>query len=47
MVTDTAIVCPDLPGMAEVLAHHHIPFARAVRPFTPVGLDGPAHRHQP
>lgn len=47
MVTDTAIVCLDLPGMAEVLAYHRIPFARAVRPFTPVGLDGPAHRHQP
>jgi urease accessory protein len=47
MVTDTAIVCPDLPGVAEVLAYHRIPFARAVRPFTPVGLDGPAHRHQP
>lgn len=49
MITDSAIVCADVPGMEQVLQYHAIPFTRAVRPFTPVGLaDGSlAHRHQP
>lgn len=47
MITDRAFVCPDGPGMAEVLEHHGIPFTRAVQPFTPVGLaeSDPSHRH--
>lgn len=49
MITDPGIVCPDVPGMAELLEYHRIPFTRAVQPFTPVGLtDGdPSHRHMP
>jgi urease accessory protein len=51
MVTDTAIVCPDQPGMEPVLRYHAIPFTRAVRAFTPVSLSGamdgaPPHRHE-
>jgi urease accessory protein len=46
MITDRELVCPDAPGMADVLEYHRIPFARAVRSFTPVGLAGDAsHRH--
>ncbi len=49
MLTDTAIVCPDVLGMEQVLAYHGIPFTRATRVFTPLGYasDLAAHRHQP
>jgi urease accessory protein len=46
MITDRAIVCPELPGMRQVLEYHAIPFTRAEMPFTPTGL-GADHRHQP
>jgi len=42
MVTDAALVCPDLPGMEQVLQYHAIPFIRDVRVFTPAS-QGPAH----
>jgi urease accessory protein len=42
MVTDAALVCPDLPGMEQVLQYHAIPFTRDVRVFTPAS-QGPAH----
>jgi urease accessory protein UreE len=45
MVAGAAIVCPDGAGMAQVLDYHQIPFARARRPFTPIG-HVPDHRHQ-
>jgi urease accessory protein len=46
MILESAIVCPDLPGMQQVLEQHAIPFSRETRPFTPVSLlEG--HRHQP
>jgi urease accessory protein len=44
MLTDREIVCADLPGMDQVLEQHAIGFARATRPFTPVGLLAD-HRH--
>ena len=51
MLVDAAIVCPDLPGMEQVLLYHGIPFSRSVRTFTPVGLAGKpygeGHRHRP
>jgi urease accessory protein len=45
MITDRAIVCPELPGMGQVLEQHAIRFSRDVRPFTPLAppVD---HRHQ-
>ena len=47
MLTDRAIVCPDILGMAQVLEQHGISFVRASRPFTPVGLlDWYASGHQ-
>ena len=38
MVMSTALVCPDVPGMEQVLTYHGIPFSRANRSFTPAGL---------
>jgi urease accessory protein UreE len=45
MIAGRTLVCPDVPGMRQVLEYHGIPFVEAVRPFTPIGglVD---HRHQ-
>ena len=40
MITDRTMVCPDVPGMAQVLEQHGIPFSRGTKPFTPVGMFG-------
>ena len=49
MVTDTAIVCPDVLGMEQVLQHHDIPFRRSMSRFTPASVGAspyaPGHRH--
>jgi urease accessory protein UreE len=46
MLTDAgAIVCPDGPGMEQILSYHAIPFARDRRPFTPID-QLTDHRHQ-
>ena len=46
MLTADAIVCPDVPGMDQVLDQHGIPYAREARAFTPVSSMGDAdHRH--
>src|SRR5436190_7388305 len=37
MLADDGIVCPDVPGMQELLELHGIAFTRATRAFTPVG----------
>jgi urease accessory protein UreE len=42
MLTDTALVCADLPGARQVLEYHRIPYTRAERPFTPLTLN-PGH----
>jgi urease accessory protein len=51
MITDEGILCPDLPGMEQVLTYHSIPFSRSVRAFTPLGQAGGAyaadHQHRP
>jgi urease accessory protein len=51
MITERAIVCPDVPGMAQILEQHGIPFSRAVGPFTPVRMMedvfSPGHQHAP
>ena len=46
MITDTTIVCPDVPGMAQVLAYHAIPFRPADMRFTPIAMNA-GHQHQP
>lgn len=35
MITSRSIVCPDVPGVEQLLVQQHIPFRRALLPFTP------------
>jgi urease accessory protein len=35
MITAQSIVCPDVPGVEQLLAQQRIPFRRALLPFTP------------
>jgi urease accessory protein len=35
MVTDHGLVCPDAPGVEQLLHQQHIPYTRGTRPFTP------------
>jgi urease accessory protein UreE len=44
MVTGTALICPDVPGVELLLQHYGIPHTRARRPFTPVSAV-PSHQH--
>ena len=50
-LTEASIVCPDIPGMEQVLEYHGIPFRRGLMPFTPLGLGtdpySPGHQHTP
>ncbi|MGE0448445.1 MAG: hypothetical protein AB7Q29_02565 [Vicinamibacterales bacterium] len=46
MIAGDAIVCPDVPGMEQVLDYHRIPFLRSTRAFTPVST-GPGHHGGP
>ena len=46
MITEGGLICADAIGMEQVLEYHRIPFSRAERPFTPVGLN-PGHQHAP
>jgi urease accessory protein len=41
MVTERDLVSPDVPGVELLLQHHHIPYARALRAFTPVSRVSP------
>jgi urease accessory protein len=45
MICDRRIVCPDVPGMQQVLEYYDILFSRALRPFTPLAAV-PDHRHR-
>jgi urease accessory protein len=44
MITDHSLVCPDMPGVEQMLQQHHIPYTRATRPFTPTAA-GAGHHH--
>ena len=44
MITDRALVCPDVPGVEQLLEQHRMPFTRATAPFTPVTATA-AHHH--
>lgn len=35
MITEGSLVCPEAPGVEQLLQQHHMPYARAMRPFTP------------
>jgi urease accessory protein len=44
MVTERALVCPDVPGVEQLLQQHRMPYTRATQPFTPVAtVAGHAH----
>jgi urease accessory protein UreE len=51
MIAEDAIICPDVPGMTQVLEYHAIPFVADERPFTPVSVMGDlvasGHDHRP
>jgi urease accessory protein len=44
MIASDGIVCPDMPGVEQVLQQYHIPYTRSMRPFTPASADA-GHRH--
>jgi urease accessory protein len=43
MIEDGLLICPDVPGVEQLLQQHRMPYARASRPFTPVATTG--HHH--
>lgn len=44
MITDEALVCPDVPGVEQLLLQHRIRYVRATRPFTPAAAVA-GHHH--
>jgi urease accessory protein len=44
MITDRALVCPDVAGVEQLLQQHRMPYTRAMMPFTPAAtVAGHAH----
>ena len=44
MITDGALVCPDLPGVEQLLQQHRMPYTRATMAFTPAATVA-GHQH--
>jgi urease accessory protein len=44
MITERALVCPDAPGVEQLLQQHRMPYVRAMLPFTPAAAVA-AHQH--
>ena len=44
MITTRALVCPDVPGVEQLLHQQHIPHSRAMLPFTPATAAA-GHQH--
>ncbi|SRR5260221_8319777 len=44
MVTDQALVCPDVAGVELLLQQHKMPYTRATLPFTPAATVA-GHQH--
>ena len=44
MITDHSIVCPDVPGVEQLLLQQHIPYKRSMLPFTPATAVA-GHQH--
>jgi urease accessory protein len=44
MITDRSLVCPDVPGLEQLLQQHHMPYVRAMLPFTPAATVA-GHQH--
>jgi urease accessory protein len=44
MITDRSLVCPDVPGVEQLLQQHRMPYVRATLPFTPAATVA-GHQH--
>ena len=44
MITDCALVCPDVAGVEQLLEQHRMPYVRANLPFTPATTVA-GHQH--
>jgi urease accessory protein len=44
MITERALVCPDVPGVEPLLRQHEMPYVRATLPFTPAATVA-GHQH--
>ena len=44
MIVDRALVCPDVPGVEQLLQQHRMPYVRATMPFTPAATVA-GHQH--
>ena len=44
MITERALVCPDVPGVEQLLQQHRMPYVRSTQPFTPAATVAP-HQH--
>jgi len=44
MIISGALVCPDVPGVEQLLQQHRMPYARATMPFTPAATVA-GHQH--
>jgi urease accessory protein len=44
MITERALVCPEVPGVEQLLQQHRMPYVRATRPFTPAATVA-GHQH--
>jgi urease accessory protein UreE len=44
MIANGSIVCPDVPGVEQLLVQQQIPHTRATLPFTPATAPA-AHQH--
>jgi urease accessory protein len=45
MITPSHLICPDTPGIEQLLTQQRIPFTRAQLPFTPLGTPS-GHHHE-
>jgi urease accessory protein len=44
MITARSLVCPELPGVEQLLQQHRMPYVRATLPFTPAATVA-GHHH--
>jgi urease accessory protein len=44
MITDRSLVCPDAPGVEQLLQQHRMPYVRATLSFTPAATVA-GHQH--
>jgi urease accessory protein len=44
MITGDGLVCPDVPGVKQLLDQYHMPYVREMMPFTPAAVAA-GHSH--